>query len=255
MTNLPPEVATAQALLRRTVPLPGSKVRIYQQVTAQRPHRSRAGVRVATVAFCAVVSTSAMAFGYHWVIHREPAALYPEAQPQMFPPASKVPHRHKIGNLVEQAADTKATATELPDSVVPAATGSNAQSTITTQTSHAGSHRSASAMVPNGVVSPAATATAAESELSQQVRDYRQAVEAMHSNPKLALDKLLTYRSKWRHSAIAQEVDLRVIEALTALGRHHEAANAARSFVQNYPDSSHSVQMRRIADAAPVPNG
>jgi TolA-binding protein len=110
-------------------------------------------------------------------------------------------------------------------------------------------------MVPNGVVSPAATATAAESELSQQVRDYRQAVEAMHSNPKLALDKLLTYRSKWRHSAIAQEVDLRVIEALTALGRHHEAANAARSFVQNYPDSSHSVQMRRIADAAPVPNG
>ena len=255
MTNIPPEVATARALLRRTAPLPGSKVRIYRQVVARQSHRSLSGVRVATVTFCVVASTSAMAFGYRWVTHREPVALHPKVQSQTSPPASQVPRRHKIGNLAPQAVDVKDTATALSDSVVPAATGSNAQPTITPHnTSHVGLQRSVSARIANGVLSPAAPAMAEESELSQQVRDYRRAVEAMHTNPKLALDKLLTYRSKWRHSAIAQEVDLRVIEALTALGRHHEAANAARSFVQNYPDSAHSAQMRRIADAVPVPN-
>jgi len=255
MTNLPPEVDTARSLLRRTAPLPGSKVRIYRQVVVRQPHHSLTGVRVATVAFCVVASTSAMAFGYRWVTHREPVALHPEVPPQTSSPASQVPRKHKIGNLAPQAVDTKETATELSDSVVRAATGSNVLPTVTAQTTnHAGSQRGVSATVPNSVASSAAPAMTAESELSQQVRDYRQAVEVMHTNPKLALDKLLTYRSKWRHSAIAQEVDLRVIEALTALGRRHEAANAARSFVQNYPDSAHSAQMRGIADAMPVPN-
>jgi len=255
MINLPPEVATARALLRRAMPLPGSRVRIYHQVVARRRHGNRTGVRVATVAFCVVASTSAMALGFRWVIHNEPVALRAEVQPQTSLLASQVPRKHKSGNLAPQTVDDEETETALPDSVVRAATSSNAQPTATQQNStHTGLQRSVIATVPNGVVSPAAPAMVVESELSQQVRDYRQAVEVMHTNPNLALDKLLTYRDKWRHSAIAQEVDLRVIEALTALGRHHEAAYAARAFVKNYPDSTHSAQMRRIADAALVPN-
>ena len=249
MTNLPPEVATARALLRQIAPLPGSKARIYHQVVRGRPHRSRAGLRVATVAFCVAASTSAMAFGYRWVTHREPAALHPNVQTQPLPLAPQVPRRHKNGNLAPQQADANEIATGLPDSVVPAPTSPLAQPTVAPQnTSRVGSQRSVNATSPNCVVSPAAPAMATESELSQQVRDYREAVADMHSNPSLALDKLTAFRSKWHKSPIAQEVDLRVIEALVALGRHHEAANSARLFVRSYPGNAHAAQMQRIAD-------
>jgi hypothetical protein len=255
MSDLPPEVATARVLLRRTAPLPGSQGRIYSQVLASQPHRRRTGIRAATVAFCVAASTSAMAFGYRWVTHREAVALHPEAQLQTSPLASQVQRRQKIGSPVSRAVDAKETAAAPPDSIVPTATSSNTRPTVTPHNvSHSGLQRSVSATDPTDVASSVAPAMAVESELRQQVREYREAVAAMRANPKLALDKLLAYRVKWRNSAIAQEVDLRVIEALTALGRHHEAANAARTFVQNYPDSAHLAPMRRIADAAPVPN-
>lgn len=254
MTNLPPEVATARALLRRTAPLPGSKGRIYRRVVAHQPHHVRTGMRAATVAFCVAASTSAMALGYRWVTQGVPAVLHTEVQPQTSPLASQVPRRHKIGNPAHQAVDTREITTALPTAVVPVATSSSSRSVATANNaSHVGL-RSVITMDTNGVVSPAAPTLVAESELSQQVRDYRDAMAAMRTDPNLALEKLLTYRSKWRRSAIAQEVDLRVIEALTALGRHHEAANAARAFVQSYPDSAHLGQMRRIADATTVPN-
>jgi TolA-binding protein len=87
------------------------------------------------------------------------------------------------------------------------------------------------------------------SELSQQVADYRIAVAELRHNPPLALERLKAHRAKWPSSAIRHEVDLRIIEALVTLGRHNEARDAARGFLQQYPDSARAMEVRRIAES------
>jgi TolA-binding protein len=99
--------------------------------------------------------------------------------------------------------------------------------------------------------SPQQAELAQNSELSQQVHDYQDAVSVIHRNPRLALEKLRAYRRKWPRSAIGEEADLREIEALLALGRRGEAAHAARAFVRGYPSSARTPEMQRIADSVP----
>jgi TolA-binding protein len=107
----------------------------------------------------------------------------------------------------------------------------------------------------NGPLQRAASASAqpessvGASELSQQVADYRIAVAELRSNPALALERLKAHRARWPSSAIRHEVDLRIIEALVTLGRHNEASDAARFFLQRYPDSSRAMEVRRIAES------
>jgi TolA-binding protein len=90
------------------------------------------------------------------------------------------------------------------------------------------------------------------SELSQQVTEYHTAVDGLNVNPALAIARLNAYRSHWPKSSLMHEVDLRLIEALVKLGRHNEAANAARSFLQRYPGSPRAPEMRALAGANEV---
>ena len=254
MSELPPEIATARRLLRQVAPLRGSKRRIYEQVVAPRVRRSRFGLRTAIVGLCLAASTSAMALGYHWVTSR--AAVPPKVTAPASGSIRAIPELRKTqGHGV--AGERQATEQ-------PAVSGS---STARPASSGAPAPRNLGAGVASGMA-PRPPAFAAEkesapepsnlsgpevSELSQQVRDYREAVATMRTDPKLALSRLYAYRSKWPRSAIGEEVELRVIAALLALGRRHDAANMASRFVQRYPSSARAPEIRRLAAASSRP--
>jgi TolA-binding protein len=145
-------------------------------------------------------------------------------------------------------------AAEPVQSRVPAVANSTAPRALSVEaTSFAGRQRPAAESDKGRDIVPPAMPAAEASELSQQVRDYHAAVASMRANPQLALARLQAYRSKWPQSAIGEEVELRVIEALLALGRQHDAANAAVAFLRRYPRSARAAELRRLAEESSRP--
>ncbi|GEM_PF-3424336 len=248
MIDAPPEVAMARKLLRQVAPLQGSKARVYEQVVTSSARRKRVGVRVALVGFCLAGSTSAMALGYQWVANRSTmpagaaasglAALRPTPVPRM-PDHRRIDPDPRLTNGSEAPAQNEANTTVGPArrTLNPAAASNAARQRPAVVATEKASP-----------VEPPAAPVVEVSELSQQVRDYHEAVAPMRTNPQLALSRLRAYRSKWPQSAIGEEVDLRVVEALLALGRRHEAASAAGRFTRRYPGSARAAEMRRLSE-------
>ncbi|HMA93537.1 MAG TPA: hypothetical protein VKP30_12670, partial [Polyangiaceae bacterium] len=74
-------------------------------------------------------------------------------------------------------------------------------------------------------------------------------VALLNAQPEAALERLYAHRRQWPGSAIAQEVDLRIIQCLLAIGRTDSARAAARSFLLHYPGSARTQEVSRIANA------
>jgi TolA-binding protein len=91
------------------------------------------------------------------------------------------------------------------------------------------------------------------SELSQQVRAYEAAVALIPTSPTQALAALRSFRARWPRSAIGQEVDLRIVQTLVALGHADEARLAARAFVRRYPQNPRVSDLRTLAGMAEDP--
>jgi hypothetical protein len=247
MSELPPEIATTRRLLRQVTPLQGSKRRIYKQVVAPRVRRTRFGLRTAIIGFCLAASTSAMALGYHWVTSR--VAVQPKLTASA--PGSRralpVPRKTE-GRAMASEGQGTGQASIAGSTAPPANSGASASRNMGAGVASAMTPRPSAPIVEKGnPIEPPSQSGAAASELSQQVRDYHEAVAPMRADPQLALSRLYAYRSKWPRSAIGEEVELRVIEALLALGRRHDAANAASRFVQRYPSSARAPEIRRLA--------
>jgi len=242
MTNLPPEVAQARALLRQVIPEQGSKARVYARVMAQAPGRAKLGARLAIVVACLCLSASAMGLGYRLVTRNK--------TPDLHDGAGVIVPRKQPTNIAAPR-DTVATA-DAPDA--PALTKSEPAPATGTQSKvlSALPRRSNSPLQNAPSILTQLDSTDGASELSQQVADYRLAVAQIRRDPAFALEQLKTQRANWPSSAIRHEVDLRIIEALVTLGRRNEAIDAARSFLQQYPNSARSTEVRRIADTKPL---
>lgn len=255
MANVPDEIARARVLLRQVNALPGSQARVYQRIMARSSVSAPLGLRVAFGAVCIIATTSALAWGYRWVAHRseEPTAAPAVAAPEQR--VASVPRKHQWAvKPASSAVLPSATALEaaavdppLPTTSAARAPAANRSPEVTGVGRHATEPRASSATQEPLQNAPV-------SELSLQVREYQQATSVMHRDPQLALARLQAYRNRWPRSAISEEVDLRVVEALNLCGRHEQAALAASNFVQRYPRSAHVGDMRRMAGEPHPPN-
>jgi outer membrane protein assembly factor BamD (BamD/ComL family) len=72
------------------------------------------------------------------------------------------------------------------------------------------------------------------------------------SSPGLAIVRLRAHRDHFPTSALGQEVSLRLVQAVTALGRDADARREAQTFVTRYPQSARRAEMEAIAGGAPL---
>jgi len=246
MTDPPTEIRQARALLRRLGPLPGSKQRVYLRVTDEPRSTGPVTGRPLLIVAALCVSSTAFGFGASW-LSRHPHPLWSahdaESVPQLAVrvPSSqpkKKPSAPAAAVVTGPAPDVAPDSTTLPNKPVRAAASTEGSS----------ASRIASP-VNTAPVPTAAEPEAPESQLSQQVSEYRRAIA--QSDPAASLALLRAHRRKWGQSPIAHEVDLRIIEVLGRLGRRSELVQAARQFLLNYPDSARTSDIRRIASATP----
>ena len=253
MNSLPPEVAHARELLRQVAPQSGSKERIYWRVMAARLHHNKSAGRFAIVAAGLCLSATAMGLGYRMVVYdKQPdaPAVATTSEPQPLP---RVPRRQNIGESPQK--DTAETVVDSNPAEQPE--NSSPHKSFATPAPGASSNggleapRKSIASLPDlPELSSQPEAPAGTSELSQQIADYRQAVALLRNDPAACLQRLKMHRAKWPSSAIAHEVDLRIIEALVSLGRRAEAADVARVFLRRYPDSARAAEVRHVAESA-----
>ncbi|MGE5784460.1 MAG: tetratricopeptide repeat protein [Myxococcales bacterium] len=88
------------------------------------------------------------------------------------------------------------------------------------------------------------------SQLDLEVADYQAALAFSHQDPQAALNRLRVHRRKWPTSALLHEVDLRIVQILSAQGQKSEAQAEARKFLERHPDSARLPEMRRLAGQA-----
>ena len=241
MTDLPEEIKEARDLLRHLGPLPGSRERLYLRVAHESSGPSPTAGRRLLIVAALCVSSTAFGFGAKWLSqHAQP--LWPtNAGVSSKQPAVRVPSSHPIRQSPQSAA-----AVAQPDSDVALdAPASQNKAVASTD----GSSRDRVVAPASATTLPVPAETIVESELSQQVADYRRAIA--QADPSASLEQLRAHRRKWGQSPIAHEVDLRIIEALVRLGRRSESVQAARQFLLNYPDSARAADIRRIAEANP----
>lgn len=276
MTNLPPELVQVQRLLRDLAPRRGSRERIYWRIMAKPKRPSLTGTRWALVAACLMVSASAMGLGLRWVAQQRPSQPAEIAATGERQNDVRAPQRQKIKTATAPELDLSSSADHGPAAdparesaslpfLAPRATEAlHAVSTavsacarpdtpvpspVPTETARLDSV----AVLPDvSEPSPPAQAAVAPSELSEQVAEYATSVASMRSNPGAALERLRAHRQRWPRSAIVHEVDLRIIEALVALGRRGEAVTAARAFLQRYPGSAFRSEARHIVEEGSV---
>jgi TolA-binding protein len=89
-------------------------------------------------------------------------------------------------------------------------------------------------------------------ELRLQVTEYRSALTLIQTNPVTALEAFQIHRRKWPNSPIRQEVDYRIVQALTTLGRKREAADEAKLFVKTYPTIAQASKLRKLYEIPPA---
>jgi hypothetical protein len=121
------------------------------------------------------------------------------------------------------------------------------------------SHAQAPAVpVPAPIAAPAPpppepAPSALELELREQTRQYDQALALLPNDPSAAVARFRQMRTRWPDSALREQIDLRVVQALVRLGREPEARREATSFLQRHPRSRQADDMRRIIDAPAQP--
>jgi hypothetical protein len=249
MTDLPTEIQQARALLHHLGPPPGSKERIYLRVTNESSGLGPIARRPMLIVAALCVSSTAFGFGAKWLAQYAQPLWSTHAAASAKQPAVRVPSSHPI----QQSAPSAAAVTH-PDSNVALDATASPNNPVTAAASMDGPSRNRVVAPEDATPLPApAEPRAVESELSQQVADYRRAIA--QTDPAAALDQLRAHRRKWGQSPIAHEVDLRIIEALVRLGRRSESAQAARQFLLNYPNSARAADVRRIAEAGPNTDG
>ena len=254
MTSLPPEVARARELLRRVAPQPGSRERVYSRVIARPRRRSPLGGRFAIIACCLCLSATAMGLGYKWVARdtqpKSPAiTVLTSTQIE-----ARVPRKQNIKNIPSEDVGTaKQNVSRVDQNDSPPAPKTfPVPAAVASDSSEPEALPKSIASLPDlPELSPQPEPPIIASELRQQVSDYRNAVAYLRDNPAVGLQWLTAHRARWPNSAIAHEVDLRIIEALVSLGRQGEARVAARRFLQRYPDSARAAEVRRIAESTP----
>jgi hypothetical protein len=172
--------------------------------------------------------------------------------PLQLPPSLQVPRNHQNRQASQVAATTTASSERAVVELDATCSRKNRDMPVAgaeIKPNSDSSRKAVTSLLSIEAKSPQPDPTAVESELSQQVADYRQAVAQLRGNPEAALLKLRAHRRKWERSPIAHEVDLRIIEALVSLGRRDEWLDAARKFLQRYPDSARAAEVRRLAES------
>ncbi len=76
---------------------------------------------------------------------------------------------------------------------------------------------------------------------------YQQAAALLPADPAAALGRVQSLRARWPGSALRYEVDVRVVQALVALGRTGQASQEARDFLRRYPRSPRRAEMEALA--------
>ncbi len=243
MTDLPAEIQQARALLHHLDSLPGSKERVYLRVTHESSGFSPIARRPLLIVAALCVSSTAFGFGAKWLVQHAQPLWSTHAVATAKQPAVSVPSSHPI----QKSSPVAAVVTD-PDSHVALDATALPSNQVRVAASIDGPSRNRLVTSADSTQLPApAEPYAVESELSQQVADYRRAIA--QADPAATLEQLRAHRRKWGQSPIAHEVDLRIIEALVRLGRRVESAQAARQFLLNYPNSARAADIRRIAEA------
>jgi hypothetical protein len=84
--------------------------------------------------------------------------------------------------------------------------------------------------------------------LSEEVALYERGWAQLSKNPQAALAVFDDQLRRFPKGALVQEARLSRLEALVALGRHAEAVQEARSFLQDFPQSERAAEVKKILE-------
>lgn len=234
MTNdLPNELRLARSLLTQLAPDPFVKERIYRNIVTRATLKKTQPWQWGVIVVGLVTAASA-AYGLGLVV--PPKALPPSVDErltyQSMSPQMK--QRTKVRRTVPSSTSTST---------------STVESSITTGASpHPTSIPLTVSPLPSKsqAIPRRQSANDEDAELGLQVLEYREAVAQLGASPTDALARLRNHRVRWPHGTIRQEVELRIVQALVALGRHDEAERAASQFISQYPNNSHVNELRNL---------
>lgn len=85
-------------------------------------------------------------------------------------------------------------------------------------------------------------------QLSEEVALYERGWSQLSADPKGALDVFDALLRRFPNGALVQEARLSRLEALQALGRHDEAARAARDFLNDFPQSERAAEVKKLLE-------
>ncbi|HEY5955451.1 MAG TPA: hypothetical protein VIV60_02810 [Polyangiaceae bacterium] len=250
-----PELQRAKTILDEAALAPGARERIYWGVVHKPARLARGRWRVSLMVFGWLTAASA-AYGIGRIAyltlpnHAQSAATSATPLPSTQPMNRRAAGRGRLDPAAQKPDVASAKPAPIPEATQRTTIATAPPSTASADAiaSTALDTRVRAAPVTSVAASRAAPVSDGASELSLQVTDYKQAVALLNQQPELALERLYAHRRHWPNSAIAHEVDLRIIQSLVAQGHIERARAAARSFLQRYPGSERSAEVSRIAE-------
>lgn len=254
MTHPPAEITRARQILDAVAPLPGARERIYRRIVAKSSPSRPLYVKLAT-AILVSCSLASAAYGLGMAMRTTASnrtTIAGESDKAPPPRTSVVRRAQGITTTMPVPTASPRIETLAPNPKVdvnaePPLPASVTGPTGVLTTTMANSRRRSTVAAPPTVAT--STVTDGVSELSLQVSEYQSAIALLNADPAGALGQLQVHRRRWPRSAIAHEVDLRIVQTLVLLHRQSEAQASAQAFLRRYPDSARADEVRRIAES------
>lgn len=254
MSNPVPTFATVRELLAKPPPLHAKREVLLRLLTSGRS-RARPPLRAVIVAFATLVTVTAavgMTVVPHWFAPRRPLApLVPAPRttattrstprsarplapgPILPAPAPALPAAPVLGPDLPAVPVPGPDLPVVPGPDLPAVPSGPAPSPAVSPTK-------APASV---VVAP----PPGPSELAEQVAAFKEAENLLAASPGLAIVRLRAFEARWPQSPLNEEANIRIIQALVALGRDADARKHAARFVERYPRSPRRAELAALA--------
>jgi TolA-binding protein len=230
---LPLELQSAKAALLRLTPEPFTKERIFRGITRPKARISRRRYRVLWGFGFMTAASAAFAIGSNLPLNIVTLGIFDE--PSTHVTASPNLRRNANPRTPNSSVPPKASENRSGEYPLPLAASTDASSNP-----------------PRIIADKKRPLIEQDVELRLQVAQYRNALVLIQTDPVAALEAFRMHRRSWPNSPIRQEVDYRIVQILTTLGRKGEAADAAKQFVKTYPTYAQGSKLRKLYEIPPA---
>ena len=231
--NAPPrEVVVAREVLRKvSVPL-GARERVLRAVLHPPRRQARPQLTLGGALVLLLVASSAAAFGLaaaSWLGLLRPAGNGHAVTGSLEPKRSPAPAGRRAEAMIREPVTAPVPSTNEPVAASPRIEPERSV------VAHAAGHPLPTASTANGA-----------SSLALQVAAYKDASALVARRPADAVTKLDAFRRTFPSSPLLPEAQVRLIQALGALGRTEDARREARDFLVRYPASTRRAELEAL---------